>query len=192
MDAADRAAWQAARAALGRRRYDWNEARVALLARRWAEGASASMIALELDGVSRSAVLGKIFRLKLRQPDTKLRRICKNGRPRRVRARKRPQPISRIALQAVLRALDLEAPARRSARRAASSNSPRRPAAGPLAIRAIPILHSAARYRSPATLTASAIASSPIGRTTRKPRRRRRTLKEQICRVPSGAPRSPA
>ena len=108
MDAADRAAWQAARAALGRRRYDWNEARVALLARRWAEGASASMIALELDGVSRSAVLGKIFRLKLRQPDTKLRRICQNGRPRRVRARKRPQPISRIALQAVLRALDLE------------------------------------------------------------------------------------
>jgi|SRR5215472_9013377 len=108
MDAADRAAWQAARAALGRLRYDWNEARVALLARRWAEGASASMIALELGGVSRSAVLGKIFRLKLKQPDTKLRRICKNGRPRRARARKRAQSMSRIALQAVLRALDLE------------------------------------------------------------------------------------
>jgi len=74
MDAADRAALQ-------RPRTDWNEARVAFLARRWADGASASVIALELGCVSRSAVLGKIFRLKLNQPDTKLRRIRENATP---------------------------------------------------------------------------------------------------------------
>lgn len=112
MGVADRAGWQAARAALARLRYDWNEARVALLARRWAEGASASVIALELGGVSRSAVLGKIFRLKLQQPATKLRRAGRKGAARRPGAGGRgPRFGHRIALQAAFRALGLEPPA---------------------------------------------------------------------------------
>jgi GcrA cell cycle regulator len=111
MDVADRAAWQAARAALARLRYDWNVARVALLARRWGEGASASVIALELGGVSRSAVLGKIFRLKLQQPDTKLRAVRKKASTRARRAARRgPRFGHRIALQAAFRALGLDPP----------------------------------------------------------------------------------
>lgn len=45
---------------------DWNDERVALLRTRWNEGHSASVIANEIGcGVSRSAVLGKVDRLKL-------------------------------------------------------------------------------------------------------------------------------
>src|SRR5579862_6707328 len=108
MDAADRAAWRAARVALGERvRSDWNEARVALLTRRWAQGASASMIACELGGVSRSAVLGKVHRLKLKQPDTKLRRARKGGAARRRYQARRDARSDGQALQEAFRALGL-------------------------------------------------------------------------------------
>jgi GcrA cell cycle regulator len=43
----------------------WNDERIELLKRLWAEGATASLIAAQLGGISRSAVLGKIFRLRL-------------------------------------------------------------------------------------------------------------------------------
>jgi GcrA cell cycle regulator len=43
----------------------WTDARIAQLARLWAEGQSASKIAEALGGVSRSAVLGKLLRLNL-------------------------------------------------------------------------------------------------------------------------------
>jgi GcrA cell cycle regulator len=44
----------------------WTEERINLLKKRWGEGASASEIALELGGgVTRSAVIGKVHRLKL-------------------------------------------------------------------------------------------------------------------------------
>jgi GcrA cell cycle regulator len=43
----------------------WTDARIAQLARLWAEGLSASKIAETLGGVSRSAVLGKLLRLNL-------------------------------------------------------------------------------------------------------------------------------
>jgi GcrA cell cycle regulator len=43
----------------------WTDARIAQLARLWAEGQSASRIAEALGGVSRSAVLGKLLRLNL-------------------------------------------------------------------------------------------------------------------------------
>lgn len=42
----------------------WNDERIALLRRLWAEGATARAIAERLGGVSRSAILGKIFRLR--------------------------------------------------------------------------------------------------------------------------------
>jgi GcrA cell cycle regulator len=84
-DAVDRQALRAARIALGLARFDWSEARIALLRQRWSEGLSASTIAKELGlGVSRCAVLGKVHRLKLVQPD------FKKGHPRKERARKRP------------------------------------------------------------------------------------------------------
>lgn len=44
----------------------WSGERVDLLRRLWAEGATAAVIGVKLGGVSRSAVLGKIFRLRLR------------------------------------------------------------------------------------------------------------------------------
>mgnify|MGYP002717409669 CR=1 FL=1 len=43
----------------------WTEERVELLKKLWAEGLTASKIALQLGGVSRNAVIGKIHRLKL-------------------------------------------------------------------------------------------------------------------------------
>ena len=43
----------------------WNDERIELLKRLWAEGATADLIAAQLGGISRSAVLGKIFRLRL-------------------------------------------------------------------------------------------------------------------------------
>ncbi len=43
----------------------WNEERVDLLKRLWAEGQSASQIAKELGGVTRNAVIGKVHRLGL-------------------------------------------------------------------------------------------------------------------------------
>jgi GcrA cell cycle regulator len=84
-DTVDRQALRAARIALGLARFDWSEARIALLRQRWAEGSSASSIAKELGpGVSRCAVLGKVHRLKLRQPEFKRRHW------RKEKARRRP------------------------------------------------------------------------------------------------------
>lgn len=44
----------------------WTVERIALLRRLWAEGETAVAIGVRLGGVSRSAVLGKVFRLRLR------------------------------------------------------------------------------------------------------------------------------
>jgi GcrA cell cycle regulator len=45
-------------------RHFWTKARVARLKRLWRAGKSAAAIGAELDGISRAAVLGKIFRLR--------------------------------------------------------------------------------------------------------------------------------
>lgn len=42
----------------------WTVERIELLCRLWAEGATAAAIGVRLGGVSRSAVLGKVFRLR--------------------------------------------------------------------------------------------------------------------------------
>jgi GcrA cell cycle regulator len=66
----------------GAQRLEWTDEHIALLARRRAEGATAEAIARELgSGVSRSAVLGKIHRLGLPQPELKLRREPERRRP---------------------------------------------------------------------------------------------------------------
>jgi GcrA cell cycle regulator len=75
-------------AALARTRFEWSAASLAILRRRWAEGATARSIAKGLGrGVSRCAVLGKVHRLKLSEPEFKQRRRRKKkARPRRRRA----------------------------------------------------------------------------------------------------------
>jgi GcrA cell cycle regulator len=56
------------RAVTPRQLVDWTEARIDLVRTRWAEGISAANIAFELGGgISRSAVIGKVHRLKLTQ-----------------------------------------------------------------------------------------------------------------------------
>jgi GcrA cell cycle regulator len=48
----------------------WTPERVSLLRQLWTEGETAAAIAVRLGGISRSAVLGKIFRLRLAGPGT--------------------------------------------------------------------------------------------------------------------------
>lgn len=63
---------------------NWTEERVALLRRLWKEDFSASRIAAELGGVSRSAVIGKIHRLGLSgrgQPAWSAKRQAKTRLP---------------------------------------------------------------------------------------------------------------
>ena len=43
----------------------WTAERIELLQKLWAEGETAASIAARLGGISRSAVLGKVFRLRL-------------------------------------------------------------------------------------------------------------------------------
>lgn len=90
-------------AALAHARFDWSAASVALLRQRWADGASARAIAQELGGgVSRCAVLGKVHRLKLKQPESKPRHWRnEKARPRR----RRPAARSRRAEERGMSAL---------------------------------------------------------------------------------------
>ena len=62
----------------------WNDERVELLKRLWAEGFSASQIASRLGGVTRNAVIGKVHRLGLSGRATSSR--SSSPRPRRVQA----------------------------------------------------------------------------------------------------------
>jgi GcrA cell cycle regulator len=76
----------------------WTEERVATLKRLWAEGASASVISKKLGGISRSAVLGKIFRLRLggaQKPAKAAGQKTKAGGAKPVRARSKDQPLRR-------------------------------------------------------------------------------------------------
>jgi len=107
----ERQAW---RVAVGRRRFNWSGERIALLRQRWAEGLSASSIARELGPqVSRCAVLGKVHRLKLAQPEFKRRHPEKErAQPRRRRASRtvrKPRARARSALTAAFESLGLGA-----------------------------------------------------------------------------------
>jgi GcrA cell cycle regulator len=109
IDAEDRQVW---RAALGHTRFDWSAARIALLRQRWAEGATARAIATELGpGVSRCAVLGKVHRLKLKQPEPKQRhwRKKKARRPRPAARSKRAGGRRTSELMAAFHTLGLDA-----------------------------------------------------------------------------------
>ncbi len=103
-------------AALGLRPFVWSDASLAYLTTRWAQGASASMIATELGGgASRSGVLGKAYRLKLPQPEFKRHRagedrmlLRRRGRGAAGSGRRAKSQIS--ALRAAFQALGLEPP----------------------------------------------------------------------------------
>jgi GcrA cell cycle regulator len=114
MNERDRLVRQAARAAPASSDLDWSEARVALLRRRWGEGASASAIARELSGgVSRSAVLGKIRRLKLARRHIKPRQeraSCRQSAGRRDGALPITASSGASALRRALQALGLAPP----------------------------------------------------------------------------------
>lgn len=63
----------------------WNEERVTLLRKLWAEGLSASQIAKQLGGVTRNAVIGKVHRLGLAgraTPSRPAKRPVRQARPR--------------------------------------------------------------------------------------------------------------
>lgn len=64
---------------------EWNEERIEALTKMWREGLSASQVARQLGGVSRSAVIGKVHRLGIAGRDAPARPM--GGRPAtRVRA----------------------------------------------------------------------------------------------------------
>jgi GcrA cell cycle regulator len=66
---------------------DWNDERIEALSKMWREGLSASQVARQLGGVSRSAVIGKVHRLGIAGRDAPARPINLGGRPStRVRA----------------------------------------------------------------------------------------------------------
>lgn len=77
----------------------WTAERVNLLKQLWASGASASAIAAQLGGLSRSAVAGKIYRLRRRAAEPA---AAPNKRPRRREADKPPSQESRPSGKSLL------------------------------------------------------------------------------------------
>jgi GcrA cell cycle regulator len=62
---------------------EWTAERIALLTRLWREGLSAAQVARQLDGVSRSAVIGKVHRLGIAGRDLPTPPRALGGKPRR-------------------------------------------------------------------------------------------------------------
>ncbi len=60
---------------------DWNDERIESLSKMWREGLSASQVARQLGGVSRSAVIGKVHRLGIAGRDAPTRPNAMGGRP---------------------------------------------------------------------------------------------------------------
>lgn len=70
---------------------DWSEERTATLKKLWLEGLSASQVARQLGGVSRSAVIGKVHRLGITVRETPIRKRATTVRaPSRLAVRQRP------------------------------------------------------------------------------------------------------
>ncbi|MDX2259003.1 MAG: GcrA family cell cycle regulator [Hyphomicrobiaceae bacterium] len=73
----------------------WNDERVELLKKLWAEGLSASQIAGRLGGVTRNAVIGKVHRLGLSGRATTVRVNSHRPRARLAQQAKRSAPVAR-------------------------------------------------------------------------------------------------
>jgi len=69
----------------------WTAERIDLLKKLWAEGETATVIAGRLGGLSRSAVLGKIFRLRLGAAAATLTSAPKKIAQTRADQKKRPE-----------------------------------------------------------------------------------------------------
>jgi GcrA cell cycle regulator len=82
---------------------DWNEERTATLRKLWLEGMSASQVARQLGGVSRSAVIGKVHRLGItvREVPTRQRSAVRTAVRTHSRARvaREVAPAQRSALR---------------------------------------------------------------------------------------------
>jgi GcrA cell cycle regulator len=73
----------------------WTEQRVELLSKLWADGVTANVIAERLGGLSRSAVLGKVFRLRLPTGAAPAKSAQTSGRPVRRKSRQRVEPAAK-------------------------------------------------------------------------------------------------
>lgn len=80
--------------------FDWNDERIGLLEKLWADGLSASQIAAELgDGVTRNAIIGKVHRLGLNGHGGMTKGTA-TPRPTRVKQPRRSQSGGHILLEA--------------------------------------------------------------------------------------------
>ena len=99
---------------VGKHKMDWNEERTAVLKKLWLEGMSASQVARQLGGVSRSAVIGKVHRLGITARETPVRARTSSVRsPSRIQVRARPsttvaQPRSGAMMRVAPTIVDLE------------------------------------------------------------------------------------
>jgi len=81
---------------------DWSEERTATLKKLWLEGLSASQVARQLGGVSRSAVIGKVHRLGITVRETPVRPRASSVRaPSRLASRQRPTTTTTAAARQV-------------------------------------------------------------------------------------------
>lgn len=89
---------------VGKNKMDWNEERTAVLKKLWLEGMSASQVARQLGGVSRSAVIGKVHRLGITARETPVRPRASSVRsPTRIQVRARPSNTMAPTRGAVIR-----------------------------------------------------------------------------------------
>jgi hypothetical protein len=70
----------------------WTQARIAELNQLWSAGQTAAAIGAALGGITRAAVLGKVFRLRLKAQDRKRATLAPGDAPARRRAGKSPPP----------------------------------------------------------------------------------------------------
>ena len=95
---------------------DWSDERIETLTRLWQEGLSASQVARQLGGVSRSAVIGKVHRLGIagREAPSRPHAVVgrpSGGRPRATAGGTRRATVPRAPRQPVLPRVVFEAPA---------------------------------------------------------------------------------
>ena len=83
----------------------WNDERVELLKKLWADGLSASQIAGQIGGVTRNAVIGKVHRLGLSGRATTTRSASSRPRTRITTSRRPARPRYQTAGNVALRAL---------------------------------------------------------------------------------------
>ena len=93
----------------------WTKERITTLERLWAQGKSAGTIAEALGGISRSAVLGKIFRLRLGDaPAVRTQQNAKASKPSLKQRTKGRGPARRRGVELATTAPPARAPRRKS------------------------------------------------------------------------------